>query len=151
MDRIIIRPMAEEDLEQVEAIEKTLQGEIWSAQGFRDSINRPEACFLVIAEETGSGTQIFGYCCGTHVLDEAEIVNVAVRADLRGSGFGKQLLNAYISRLADLGVHHIVLEVREGNIPARRLYEGAGFKTAGIRKHFYSFPEENAVTMCLDM
>ncbi|MCR4671776.1 MAG: ribosomal protein S18-alanine N-acetyltransferase [Lachnospiraceae bacterium] len=147
----LIRRMSEKDLTQAEEIGKSLNGESWSAKAFRDSMDRPEACFMVLAEEEDDRSEVLGYCVGTHVLDEAEIVSVAVRPDLRGRGLGKELLGGYVSCLKDLGIHHVVLEVREGNVPARKLYEGAGFRSAGIRKNFYSQPDENAVTMCLEM
>ena len=40
-----------------------------------------------------------------------------------------------------------MLEVREGNLPARRLYESFGFISLGERKNFYQNPPEAGVIM----
>ena len=45
------------------------------------------------------------------------------------------------------GCTRVTLEVREHNLPAQALYRSFGFTPAGIRKHFYSFPDENAIVM----
>jgi ribosomal-protein-alanine N-acetyltransferase len=46
-------------------------------------------------------------------------------------------------------INKIFLEVRESNLPARKLYEGVGFKKMGIRKNYYQ--TENAVNYELRM
>ena len=46
-----------------------------------------------------------------------------------------------------IGIHIVLLEVREGNGTARRLYERLGFKEDGLRKNYYTDPTENAVLM----
>jgi ribosomal-protein-alanine N-acetyltransferase len=49
-------------------------------------------------------------------------------------------------RLAGLGVRAIFLEVDEDNIPARRLYERAGFREVGRRKGYYQHESGNSAT-----
>mgnify|MGYP000270382361 CR=1 FL=1 len=45
------------------------------------------------------------------------------------------------------GIHLVHLEVREGNGSARRLYQRLGFLEDGLRKNYYTDPQENAVLM----
>ena len=40
-----------------------------------------------------------------------------------------------------------MLDVRSGNEAAHKLYTSEGFTEDGIRKHFYSDPDEDAVLM----
>ena len=39
------------------------------------------------------------------------------------------------------------LEVRAGNVPARRLYQRHGFREAGVRKQYYPDNGEDALVM----
>lgn len=67
---------------------------------------------------------------GTHVLAREEgaaaIGNVYTRRDRRGRGFGRATTHAVAAALAD--VETLVLNVREDNTPALRLYESLGFE-----------------------
>jgi GNAT superfamily N-acetyltransferase len=60
------------------------------------------------------------------------IVGMMVRDEVQGLGVGRALLDACIAeaRRAD-GVSMLTLTVTEGNVPAIRLYEGAGFVRCG--------------------
>jgi ribosomal-protein-alanine N-acetyltransferase len=49
------------------------------------------------------------------------------------------------------GAQKIVLEVRESNLPARALYEKAGFVESGSRSGYYRDPEENAICYGLQL
>ncbi|MEA2950208.1 MAG: [ribosomal protein S18]-alanine N-acetyltransferase, partial [Alphaproteobacteria bacterium] len=69
--------------------------------------------------------------------DEAEILSVAVASSQRGKGLARQLLDLNLRRLAGLGVPAVFLEVDEGNAPARRLYQRAGFRDVGRREGYY--------------
>lgn len=141
---MMMRPMEEEDILQVEAIEKELFGDPWSAEAFRESLKQPEARFL-IAQEPDKG--IVGYCGSYRALDEAEIVNVAVRDDCRNQGIGSRLVEKLIQEDALDGVRYFILEVRQSNFTAQHVYEKLGFAKIGIRKRFYDRPVEDAVIM----
>ena len=52
----------------------------------------------------------------------------------RGRGLSRDLLLTHLGHLAGRGVRTVFLEVDENNVPARRLYERAGFRrSAGAR------------------
>jgi len=44
-----------------------------------------------------------------------------------------------------------MLEVRQSNIAAQKLYQSMGFVTSGIRKGYYSDDGEDAVAMTLEL
>ena len=77
-----------------------------------------------------------GFALGRIVLDEAELLLIAIHPDSRGRGFGALLLD-HMSQVAHArGASRLHLEVRQGN-PAIGLYERHGFEVAGRRRDYY--------------
>ncbi len=74
---------------------------------------------------------------------EGYVTNVAVLPEYRRRGIAQRLIFAEFENEMDF----ITLEVRKSNTPAIRLYEKAGFENVGIRPHFYTSPDEDAVIM----
>ena len=128
---MIIRKMELRDLSQVVMIEESLFSDPWTENAFRDTLDQKEADFVVAVSEQ---EEIIGYCGAYRALDEAEIVNVAIRKKDQNQG----------------GVHFFILEVRESNLSAQHCYEKLGFKSIGIRKNFYDCPRENALIMQME-
>ena len=67
--------------------------------------------------------------------------------EFRKAGLGQKLLEAGIQEAAAKGVERILLEVRQSNKAAIRLYEKNGFQTIGLRKSYYTKPVEDAILM----
>lgn len=61
---------------------------------------------------------------------EVPSFGVCVRADQRGAGLGRMLLDYAIQTARSKGAASMMLKVYEGNAPARALYERAGFTFA---------------------
>jgi len=80
---------------------------------------------------------LLGFILSRTVLDEAEILSVAVAKDARKRGLARQLLAVHLRRLAAFGIRKIFLEVGEKNEPARRLYRSAGFREVSRRERYY--------------
>jgi ribosomal-protein-alanine N-acetyltransferase len=91
----------------------------------------------VVAHRAMVGRSLVGFIMSRRVLEEAEILSVAVAASRRGKGLARQLLDLHLRRLAGLGARTVFLEVDEGNQPARRLYRRAGFREVGRRSGYY--------------
>ena len=98
-----------------------------------------------------AGGDIIGYAAASGVLDEMEILNVAVREDKRRMGVASLLLCAVLQEGCERNIVLCHLEVRKGNVPARTLYEHAGFVQAGLRKKYYADNGEDALIMTLDL
>ena len=94
----------------------------------------------------GADGDLLGYGGISLVADEAEIITVAVDPRYRRRGIARCLME-HMLRLADQARASVYLEVRESNIPARKLYAALGFSDAGVRKNYYTSPRENAVLM----
>ena len=137
------REMLVEDLDQVMEIENDLISPPWTREGFFTFLLKDENMFFVV-EEKG---QILGYCSMQTVLDEGDILNVAVTRNRQKEGIGYFLVDSMLMLAAARGIHIVHLEVRESNGSARRLYQRLGFKEDGFRKNYYTEPVENAVLM----
>lgn len=140
---LTLRPMEENDLPQVAAIEASIFSQPWSEQGFLDALRQKDCLYLVAAEEG----KILGYCGLYQSFDEADITNVAVTETERGRGVARAMLTKLLKEGKSRGIAHFTLEVRVSNAPAIHLYENLGFVSAGIRKNFYDCPREDAMIM----
>lgn len=140
---MILREMMVEDLDGVMEIENELFTMPWTKEGYFTFLTRNDAMFLVV-EEKG---KILGYCGLLMVLDEGDVTNVAVRKDRQREGIGQFLVESMKRLASDMGINMIHLEVRAGNGTAIRLYQRLGFETDGLRKNYYTDPDEDAVLM----
>lgn len=113
----------------------------WSEEQFSDALKDKFIELLGICTEEDI---IISYLLCSHIGDYAEILNIATHPDFRGQGLAKKLLNFWISQ-PELAHVHIVLEVREKNIPAQNLYAQFGFKQIHVRKKYYG--DEDALVM----
>ncbi len=98
-------------------------------------------------EAASSNSNIMGYVGLWFQGNEAHITEIAVREALRGHGIGELLLIATVRAAVEHGSSVVTLEVRVSNFIAQRMYEKYEFKTAGIRKGYYSDNREDAVIM----
>ena len=95
----------------------------------------------VVAHRVVAGRRLIGFIISRIISGEAEILSVAIAGARRGKGLARQMLNLHLRRLAGLGTRVVFLEVNEGNVPATRLYQRAGFRAVGRREGYY--PERN--------
>jgi ribosomal-protein-alanine N-acetyltransferase len=91
--------------------------------------------------------RISGVVITRRVLDEAEILNLAVRRESRCRGEGKKLVGTLLNEYVGEGITRVFLEVRESNEGAIGFYEYLGFRTVGERKDYYQEPREAALVM----
>jgi ribosomal protein S18 acetylase RimI-like enzyme len=71
------------------------------------------------------------------------IHDLAILPEFRGQGVGRRLLDAVAAKARELGCCKVTLEVHEGNLRAKQMYEAAGFaegtaREPGGRWLFYS-------------
>lgn len=139
---------SERDLEAMLEIERTSFANPWTREMFEHELQHPQVSHtFVIRTPT---VRVAGFCILWIVLDEIHINNLAVRPDGRRTGLGRALLKAALAEAAALGGRRATLEVRQSNEAAVRLYEGFGFRVAGVRPAYYSNPAEDALVLWLD-
>ncbi|QOL81585.1 ribosomal protein S18-alanine N-acetyltransferase [Pseudooceanicola spongiae] len=91
------------------------------------------ACFLVTSAQ--------GFLLGRTVLDEAEILTIAVDPSARRQGQARALLHDFEGICRAKSVENAFLEVATDNTAARALYRAAGFEVRGRRPRYYRTPE----------
>jgi ribosomal-protein-alanine N-acetyltransferase len=85
------------------------------------------------------------------MVDEAHIINIAVREAQRGKGLGELLLISGIDTAIRNKAVVATLEVRTSNITAQALYTKYGFQKVGARKAYYTDNKEDALIMTTDI
>jgi len=131
--------MCEQDLEAVLAIEAASFSPPWTRGHFLDEMRSPFG-FPLVAQAPDGG--VAGYLCLKMVLDEAEILDVAVSGSLRGRGIGRILMESALDFCRARGTALLCLEVRVGNDAAITLYHRLGFRETGRRKRYYENGED---------
>lgn len=86
---------------------------------------------------TNANGKPLGFYLWRQTLDEAELLLIAVRPEVRSTGLGRRLMQDLMAQARESGVAQLFLEVREGNDPAVRLYRAAGFEAIGRRPRYY--------------
>lgn len=93
------------------------------------------------------GRRVLGFLVVRQIApDEREILNLAVEPAERRRGVARKLLETELRRPKN----QWFLEVRASNSSAIKLYESAGFRTAGRRESYYSNPSESGIVMKYD-
>ncbi|PCJ54681.1 MAG: ribosomal-protein-alanine N-acetyltransferase [Candidatus Hydrogenedentota bacterium] len=145
--RLTYEALREEHINLLMDIELEAYPEPWTRGMFRDEIRNTRSYFFLARRSK----QLIGYAGFWLILDEAHITSVTVSQDHRGLGYGREQMY-HLNQLAqDAGAKTITLEVRESNLPARKMYESMGFMPVGRRKGYYSRSGEDAIIMEADI
>lgn len=135
------------DVAAVAAIEREVFGDPWSEGEFAAVLDLPHAIFLVGLDLL---SRVAGYAVVSCLVDESEILNIAVTPGSRRSGLGARMLDAAMAEARVRGARKFFLEVRESNLAARALYESRGFTQLSRRKGYYRNPAEDALLLRLE-
>ena len=115
----------------------------WSERAISSELSNPISLWLVALE----GDKVVGYIGSQTVMDEADVMNVAVDPAYRRQGIASTLVNGLVEALSHRQVRSLTLEVRVSNEPARALYEKLGFILSGRRPNYYTAPKEDALIL----
>lgn len=139
------RAAVHRDLRAVASIERAVFPDPWSHGMFVAHLRYgPPEMFLIAEDASG---EVVGYALVRTVVDEAELLNIAVSPSARRRGVGIRLLRAAMQICRERGAEWMLLEVRETNVAARTLYERHGFHPVGRRTGYYHSPREDAIVM----
>ena len=139
---MILLALQPSDIPSLLTIEKECFPDPWTENSWEAAFARNDFFGFVLKEKD----TLIGFVCGTALFEESELLKIAVSPPLRGKGCGNQLLGALLDESKKRGAEKMFLEVREGNLPARKLYEKTGFIQTRVRKKYYD-DGENAVEM----
>jgi len=144
--RTTLREMRRDDLTAVLEIERRSFAQPWSRAFFEKELSTPFARLVVAEEEGFPRSRVVGYTCRWRVTDEVHLLNVAVHPERRGLGYGRDLVGAVVAEARAGAARVVFLEVRAGNVIARRLYRQLGFRDLGVRRSYYG-PGQDAIVM----
>jgi ribosomal-protein-alanine N-acetyltransferase len=118
-------------------------GEAWNRRQVADALAMPSTYALVvdaagrlIPEGPGHAPAPAGFVLTRHVLDEEELLLIAVAPGARRRGVGAALVEHLFAAARPRGTARIFLEMRRGN-PAIHLYRKFGFEPIGERRNYY--------------
>ena len=145
---IAIRSALFDDVPAIVAIEQLAASAAhWTAEQYKKLVG--SGVVLVAEGAAEAAGSLCGFISAKAVAGEWEIENVVVSAEFLRRGIADELLRQLIQRAQNEAASTILLEVRESNLPARRLYERRGFRDVGRRRAYYSDPVEDAILYAL--
>lgn len=134
-DGFSLRRAARDDLSILLKVESEVSPFPWSARHFSDSIDSHAGYVLL------KGRRIVGFLFYQLILDQAELLNIALRLSFQGEGLGSRLLDFCLTELRGTATQ-LHLEVRASNFSAIALYLSRGFKQVGQRRAYYRSESE---------
>lgn len=120
-------------LESIAALESQLFGDAWAAAQIGESLTQFGAGVLIAYD----GSVLVGYCIYQIVFEIAEIHRIATAKTHTRQGIAAALIQTLSEKAAKQGAQSLLLEVREDNLPAIRLYQKTGFVLIDRRKDYY--------------
>ena len=131
--KIEIHTMLENDLEQIKDNLQTDFDDFWSFEIFKEELGNTNSKYLALLYEN----KIVCFGGIKIILDEANLMDIVKKKNMRNKGFAKFLLNELINISKEENCSSITLEVNENNLPAINLYKTFNFKEVGKRKNYY--------------
>lgn len=130
--------------ESIWKIEEMCFKDPWSVVSIRSELDNENAFYIGVTDVEKN--ILIGYAGFRIIIDEIEVMRVAVLPEYRRNGLAAKMIKKLESEWLDYNIVYACLEVREHNVAARKLYESLGFVPEFIRKGYYS-DGENAVLM----
>ncbi|OLL14218.1 GNAT family N-acetyltransferase [Actinomyces oris] len=169
-----LREMAAGDLETITHLERELFGaEAWSRDLLAAELaashgSGADRRYVVVESEESDGDgdaadraagagprgpRLLGYAGLYHAggLTSADLLTIATIPAARGRGIASLMLTELVSTAREVSCPEVLLEVRQSNETAQRLYARHGFVPIGRRRRYYLAPPEDAVVMRLTL
>lgn len=105
----------------------------WSVASIEQTLQTPSNHVLVIMY----GTQVACYCLYSQIFETAEILRIGTSPSWQRQGLASQLIDVLKKQLSTAKVEQLLLEVREDNTKAIKLYQKNGFNVIHRRKGYY--------------
>lgn len=133
-----------DDIKAVFALNRQIFDEAWSKDVMLQSLQLGYDLFVCY-----QGKDLLGYVLSQDILFETQIMQLAVREDIRRQGIAQKLMRMLMQSKHDM--EELVLEVRASNVAAQAFYQALGYKAVARRPNYYaktaSRPREDAVLM----
>jgi ribosomal-protein-alanine N-acetyltransferase len=134
-----------EDLDAVCALEAESFTNPWTREMLERELRQTDVARVYVLRVPGY--RVAAFCACWFVRDEVHINTIAVKPELRRHGLATALMRHLLAEAAHAGAYRTFLEVRRSNEPAQQLYASLGFTVSGVRKNYYTQPEEDALVL----
>ena len=135
--------MSAAHVSQIAQLEKLCFSDPWSEKSIETELSCRLSLWLVALD----GEMVVGYVGSQTVIDETDMMNIAVHPEYRRRGIAEALIDALVNALREKGSRALSLEVRASNDPAITLYQKMGFSQVGRRPNYYRNPKEDALIL----
>ena len=144
-----IKPLTEQELDQVLALDNICLGGIWSLNGYKREIKNPNNSLLIMTIDSQSEEKVIGIgsVCFWGNIKGAHISLLAIHPNFQGQGLGKLLLTHLLEEVDKKVYKTVTLQVAKNNFKALNLYQQFGFKEIGRRKNCYKKTGEDALVL----
>ena len=133
LKNINISPMTIQDLDEIKDILSSEFDDFWKYEIFKEELANNNSKYLVLRYNN----EIVSFGGIKIIIDEANLMDIVTKKNMRNQGFAKLLLEELIKLSKNNNCTSITLEVNEHNSPAISLYEKFNFKEVGKRKKYY--------------
>ncbi|EJF98865.1 ribosomal-protein-alanine acetyltransferase [Bartonella vinsonii subsp. arupensis Pm136co] len=131
-----IAPLQADDSASLHQIHQHCFVPAWGKQAF-DNFLTDTSIFGYKASFIGQPDQMLGFCLCRLILDEAEIITIAVHPHFRRKGIGTLLIDSTLRHLHHERAIKLFLEVEETNLSALNLYQHFEFQKISKRPAYY--------------
>lgn len=144
----VLRPMREDDLDAVMAIEIRAYPYPWTLGILRDCLRAGHPAWVLLRDG-----RVIGYFLMSIAAGEGHVLNVCVAPEQQGQSYGRKLLRAILQLARGHGAERVFLEVRPSNTGAIALYFDMGFNEIGRRPRYYPARDgrEDALVMAIEL
>ncbi len=122
-----------ETAKNLREIEKLIFGTAWDSEVIKEKIESKKFKYWVYEVENS----IKGYLGIQFLEEEIEILGIGVNPGSRRKKIASELMDELVNYFEKSNYKKIILEVRESNAVAQKLYRKYGFKQIGKRKKYY--------------
>ncbi len=141
---LMIKSVTELDIRRIAELEAESFVNQWSRLQLKEAISSGYSFYVISNQD-----KIMGYIIWMESGNTADLLRIAVCSENQASGLATFLVNFMINNLRDKSFQEVILEVRQSNLPAIKLYEKIGFKKITIRKKYYG--DEDGVIYLLKL
>ena len=158
-------PVKHSYLKQIEQISRDCKLNLWTADDYKDELNRSDTFNLSCKKNDSEN--IIGFMFARQIRsflidndlnydeydkdNEAEILNIAVLPECQKRGAGQLMLDFFTNFCIENRIRKIWLEVRESNVQAQAFYYKNRFQIYYSRKNYYWNPTEDALILKLNL
>ena len=150
-----LRRLTVNDLAACHHLDQSSLGGLWSLEQWQAELKQSTALVLGVVSDVesepamvnGQG-QLLGLAAGRLVVDELQIMAMAVQPRHRRRGLGRWLLETLLQSAAAAGCRCAVLEVATTNTAARAFYGCFNFKMNGLRRNYYRNGSDALILHC---